>query len=381
MYNILTLNKISEEGLKVLEGKCRISDNCENPDAVIVRSASMEEYDFSSKTVAVARAGAGVNNIPVDKCTQRGIIVFNTPGANANAVKELTVAALMLASRKIAEGIAWCNALKDEENLGKLVEKYKSQFSGPEIAGKTLGVVGLGEIGSRVAAAARDLGMNVMGFDTHFADKNKFFRDIVIVESIEEVYRCADYITLHIPCNGETTDMLSSRALSEMKDGVRIINLARGELVNSDALVGALESGKVAAYVTDFPCGALTGVKNVTLLPHLGASTPESEENCARMAANELLEYLESGNIKNSVNFPDVAVESKGERLGIVHYNTLTTVNDILGAFMLNGVETTGFSSKARGEYAYTLIVSESIPQKVVDAVIKCEDVIKVRKI
>ena len=384
MFDILTLNKISQIGLKELDEKYTISDNCECPDGIIVRSAAMHDFSFSEKTVAVARAGAGVNNIPVDECTKKGIVVFNTPGANANAVKELVIAGLMLSSRKVAAAYDWCKTLKDEgENVGKLVEKGKSQFAGPEILGKTLGVVGLGAIGRLVANAANSLGMKIVGYDPYFneAFKDQLPQDTEYVDSLEGVYEKADYVTLHLPCTKDTKGMVNADTIAKMKDGVRILNFARGELVNGTDLVAAMESGKVAAYVTDFPSDEVIGVDGVTALPHLGASTPESEENCAYMAAVEIREFLEKGNIKNSVNFPNVELQVQGERVGIIHYNTLTTVNDVLGAFMSNGVETTGFSSKAKGDIAYTLVAADSIPDSVIEKLKNIEDVVRVRKI
>ncbi len=384
MFDILTLNKISQIGLKELDDKYTITDCCDCPDGVIVRSASMHEFDFSEKTVAVARAGAGVNNIPVDECTKKGIVVFNTPGANANAVKELVIGALMLSSRKVAAAYDWCKTLKGEgANVGKLVEKGKSQFAGPEIMGKTLGVVGLGAIGRLVANAAKGLGMSIVGYDPYLNDgvKEQLPADTEYAETLDEVYAKADYITLHLPCVAETKGMINTDTIAKMKDGVRILNFARGELVNGADLVKAMEEGKVASYVTDFPSDEVIGVDGVTALPHLGASTPESEENCAYMAAVEIREYLEKGNIKNSVNFPNVEVDAEGERVGIIHHNVLNVMNDVLGAFMQNGVETKGFSSKAKGEFAYTLVVADKIPDAVITALESNEDIIKVRKI
>lgn len=384
MYDILTLNKISQIGLKELDDKYAVTDSCDCPDGIIVRSASMHEYDFSEKTLAVARAGAGVNNIPVEECTKKGIVVFNTPGANANAVKELVIGGLMLSSRKVAAAYDWCKTLKGEgENVGKLVEKGKSQFAGPEILGKTLGVVGLGAIGRLVAGAANALGMKIVGYDPFLNEdfKAQLPADTEYVATLDEVYEKADYITLHLPCVADTKGMINADTIAKMKDGVRILNFARGELVKGADLAAAIESGKVAAYVTDFPSDEVIGLPGVTALPHLGASTPESEENCAYMAAVEIREYLEKGNIKNSVNFPNVEIDAEGERVAVIHHNVLNVMNDVLGAFMKNGVETTGFNSKAKGEYAYTLVVADNIPDAVINALNANEDVIKVRKI
>ncbi len=384
MYDILTLNKISQIGLKELDEKYNITDSCDAPDGIIVRSASMHEYDFLEKTLAVARAGAGVNNIPVELCTEKGIVVFNTPGANANAVKELVIAGLMLSSRRVAAAYDWCKTLKGEgENVGKLVEKGKSQFAGPEILGKTLGVVGLGAIGRLVANGANALGMKIVGYDPFLNDATKELLplDTEYVDTLDGIYEKADYITLHLPCTKDTKGMINADTIAKMKDGVRILNFARGELVNGADLVAAMAEGKVAAYVTDFPSDEVIGVDGVTALPHLGASTPESEENCAYMAAVEIREYLEKGNIKNSVNFPNVELDSQGERVALIHHNVLTVMNDVLGVFTSAGVETTGFNSKAKGDYAYTLVAADSISDDIIAKLSKVEDVVKVRKI
>lgn len=384
MFDILTLNKISKIGLSELDEKYSVSDSLENPDGIIVRSANMHEYAFGDKTVAVARAGAGVNNIPVDECTKKGIVVFNTPGANANAVKELTVCGLLLTSRRVAAAYDWCKTLKGEgDGVGKLVEKGKSQFAGPEILGKTLGVVGLGAIGRLVAKAASDLGMKIVGYDPFLNDGLKALlpEGTSFADTLDELYASADYITLHLPCVADTKNMINASSIEKMKDGVRILNFARGELVNGAELKLAIESGKVAAYVTDFPSDELIGLENVTALPHLGASTPESEENCAYMAAVELREFLEKGNIKNSVNFPNVELEKSGERLAVIHANTLNAVNDILGAFALNGVETKGFASKSKGDYSYTLICADTVPESVFEAVKALSEVVRARLI
>ena len=384
MFDILTLNKISQIGLKELDEKYNITDNCDAPDGIIVRSAAMHDYSFNEKTLAVARAGAGVNNIPVDECTKKGVVVFNTPGANANAVKELVIGGLMMSSRRVVAAYDWCKTLKGEgDNVGKLVEKGKSQFAGPEILGKTLGVVGLGAIGRLVASAANSLGMKIVGYDPYFNEefKSELPLDTEYVDSLDAIYEKSDYITLHLPCVPATKGMINAETIAKMKDGVRILNFARGELVVGADMAEAVKSGKVGAYVTDFPSDEVIGVENVTALPHLGASTPESEENCAYMAAVEIREYLEKGNIKNSVNFPNVALDNEGERVSIIHYNALNVMNDVLGAFMKNGVETTGFASKAKGEYAYTLVAADKIPESVINTLKANEDIIKVRKI
>lgn len=317
MFNILTLNKISKNGLDRLDAaKFTCSDSVENPDAILVRSASMHEMELSEKTVAIARAGAGVNNIPIPACSDKGIVVFNTPGANANAVKELVLCALFMASRKVAASLDWCKTLKGEgDNVGKLVEKGKSSFAGPEILGKTLGIVGLGAIGALVARDAKLLGMNIVAYDPFAAGKT----DIELVE-LDELFAKSDYITLHAPLNDGTRGMINAQSLAKMKDGVRILNFARGELVASKDIVDALASGKAGAYITDFPTDEQLGAEGVTALPHLGASTPESEENCAMMAADEVSAYLLRGEIKNSVNLPNTCLaESFAVRTCFIH--------------------------------------------------------------
>ncbi len=310
MFNILTLNKISKIGLDKLDSaKYTCADSFDAPDAVLVRSASMHDMELSDKTVAIARAGAGVNNIPIPACSEKGVVVFNTPGANANAVKELVICSLFLASRKVAASLDWCKTLKGEgENVGKLVEKGKGSFAGPEILGKTLGIVGLGAIGALVAQSAAALGMNVIAYDPFAAGKT----DIKLVE-LDELFANSDYITLHAPLNDGTRGMINAESLAKMKDGIRILNFARGELVASKDIIDALTSGKAAAYVTDFPTDEQLGAEGVTAIPHLGASTPESEENCAAMAAQELADYLEKGVIKNSVNLPNTLLADEFE--------------------------------------------------------------------
>ena len=379
--DILTLNKISKIGLKEFDSNYNILEECENPDGIIVRSASMHEYNFSEKTLAVARAGAGVNNIPVADCAGKGVVVFNTPGANANAVKELVVCGLMVSSRKVMAAYDWCKGLKGEgENVGKLVEKGKSQFAGPEISGKTLGLVGLGAIGRLVADAAISLGMKVVGFDAFLSDEAKVLLNskVELVNSVEDIYENSDYISLHIPATAETKGSINESTIRKMKDGVRILNFARGELVNSGDLLKALESGKVACYVTDFPTDDVIGVENVVALPHLGASTPESEENCAYMAAVQMKEFLEKGNIKNSVNFPNVSVDGDGARLSVIHKASLST-NDILSAF--GGAEVKAFKTGAKGDFAYSLFVADAVTDDVVNAISALDGVVRVRRI
>ena len=313
MKKILTLNKISPIGLDKFDKSKYVCGELENPDAVIVRSASMHDMDIPQSVIGIARAGAGTNNIPIDKCSEQGIVVFNTPGANANAVKELVICGLFLASRKIVQGAQWAQTLKGKgDEVGKLVEKGKSQFAGNEILGKTLGVIGLGAIGKKVAQAADALGMKVIGFDS-FLPEGAEIDGVEIVKDIEKIYKESDYISLHIPLNDSTKNMIDESVLASCKDGVKILNFARGGIVNGDALIKALESGKVSAYVIDFPDDKILGVDGVIALPHLGASSAESEENCAAMAADQLIDLIETGSIKNSVNMSPVCLE-KGEK-------------------------------------------------------------------
>ena len=323
MYNILTLNKIAACGTDRLGDNYKVADDIQSPDAIMVRSAAMHDMEFDPATLAVARAGAGVNNIPLDKCTEKGIVVFNTPGANANAVKELVLCGLFLSSRRIPAAIDWCKTLKGEgANVSKLVEKGKSQFVGPEILGKTLGVIGLGAIGAKVANAAVALGMDVIGYDAFLSDAAAaaLASEVKIAASLDEVYAAADYVSLHLPCNDSTKGMINADTFAKMKDCVRILNFARGELVDNASVLEALASGKCAAYVTDFPTDEQIGVDGVVAMPHLGASTPESEDNCAVMAADEIKAYLEKGEIVNSVNVPAMRLAApSGKRVCVIH--------------------------------------------------------------
>ena len=323
MFNILTLNKIAACGTDRLGDNYKVADDIQSPDAIMVRSAAMHDMEFDAATVAVARAGAGVNNIPLDKCTEKGIVVFNTPGANANAVKELVLCGLFLSSRRIPAAIDWCKTLKGEgANVSKLVEKGKSQFVGPEIFGKTLGVIGLGAIGAKVANAAVALGMSVVGYDAFLTDAAAaaLAPEVKVASSLDEVYAASDYVSLHLPCNDSTRGMINADTFAKMKDSVRILNFARGELVDNASVIEALASGKCAAYVTDFPTDEQIGVDGVVAMPHLGASTPESEDNCAVMAADEIKAYLEKGEIVNSVNVPAMRLAApNGKRVCVIH--------------------------------------------------------------
>jgi len=349
MKNILTLNKIASCGTDRFDKAVyQCGDSVENPVAVMVRSAAMHDMEIPQSVIAVARAGAGTNNIPVDKYAEEGICVFNTPGANANAVSELVICGLLMASRKVAESIKWCDTLKGQgDAVGKAVEKGKSAFAGPEIAGKTLGIVGYGAIGKLVAKAAVALGMTVVAYDS-FGNPQSDNEKIIIASSVEEIYEKSDYISLHIPLNDSTKSFVNSDTIAKMKDGVRIVNFARAGLVNSDDLLASLESGKVAAYVVDFPTDEMIGVAGVTAIPHLGASTPESEDNCAVMAADQLIAYIEKGEIINSVNLPRMELgEVAADRTCVIHDETATdAVKAVLGADAKTAV---------RGAIAYTV--------------------------
>ena len=355
MYNVLKLNKIAAIGTDRLGSNYNCADSVENPDAVLVRSAAMHDMEFGDNLLAIARAGAGTNNIPKDKCTEQGIVVFNTPGANANAVKELVLAGLLLSSRKIVEGIEWAKTLKGNgDAVAKMVEKGKSQFVGPEITGKTLGVIGLGAIGILVANAAVALGMNVVGFDPFVSVPNalKLNPHVKLMKSNEEVMTSCDYLTIHVPLTPDTKDMVNAEMIAKMKDGVRILNYSRDGLVNCEAVLEALKSGKVAKYVTDFGNDMILGEENVIVLPHLGASTPESEDNCAVMACNQVKEYLENGKIINSVNYPAISLPRSGDkRICVMHKNVPERLHDALA-----GMTVVGMLTKSRGDVAYTII-------------------------
>lgn len=365
MFDILTLNKISPVGLDRYDPqKYNCGEQLEEPDAVMVRSASMHDMALSKKTVAIARAGAGVNNIPVDACSEQGVVVFNTPGANANAVKELVLCGLLLSSRRIVSAIDWCKTLKGEgAAVGKLVEKGKSAFAGPELRGKTLGVVGLGAIGVLVANAARELGMEVYGYDPYLSLDSAWSLSSSVKRAadLNEIYAECDYITLHVPLTPDTEELINEETIHSMKNGVRILNFARGDLVKNSAVINALDSGRISAYVTDFPTDELIDRNGVIAIPHLGASTPESEDNCAYMAANEIIGYLERGSIVNSVNMPAVELgEVKCVRICVIHKNIPNMINPVVAAVTSKGVNIDNMINKSRGSYAYTVIDADS---------------------
>lgn len=386
MYNILTLNKIAKCGTDNFDtAKYAISDSVENPDAILVRSAKMHDMEFGSNLLAIGRAGAGTNNIPVDKCAEQGICVFNTPGANANAVKELVIAGLLLSSRKVAEAIDWAKTLKGNgDEVAKMVEKGKSQFVGPEVSGKTLGIIGLGAIGRLVANTAVSLGMNVVGVDPFLSVEGALSLNpaVKVVKSNDQVYAQADYLTIHVPCNADTKGFINAETIAQMKDGVRVLNFARGELVNDADILSALSTGKVAKYVTDFANDTVLCNENVVALPHLGASTPESEDNCAIMAVNELIEYIENGNIINSVNLPNAVLNANGTKVCIIHKNVPDTVAQITSVFGSNGINIENMVNKSRGNFAYTMLdVCSEVSQDVVTKLQSNSAVIKVRVI
>ncbi len=375
MYYIKTMNKISKVGLAELDDRFEISDTMEHEDAILVRSAKLHDYDFPEELQCIARAGAGVNNIPLDRAAAAGVVVFNTPGANANGVKELTIAALLLASRKLSQGIGW---VKEQSAAGAdvaaVVEKGKSAFVGPEIQGKTLGVVGLGAIGVMVANAAAALGMKVVGYDPFLSVKNALglTPGAEVVESLKALYARADYISLHLPMNSETKGTVNADAFAAMKDGVRIVNLARGELVDTAALREALASGKCAAYVTDFPDSETAAMEGVVAFPHLGASTPESEDNCAAMAARQVKDYLDNGNIVNSVNLPVLSMDRAAKNRVCVIAKGADA-----GAIAAAVPGVVASASRTRGDYGYYLMDTDQGVDH--DAVAAVPGVLRVR--
>ena len=363
-YNCL--NPISAVGLNQFDDKYTKVDAMDEADAVLVRSAAMHDLDLPASLKAIARAGAGVNNIPLDKCAEKGIVVFNTPGANANGVKELVVAGMLLASRDIVGGINWVKTVADDENVAKLVEKGKSKFAGKEIEGKKLGVIGLGAIGVLVANAAKRLGMEVYGCDPFISVEHAWnlSREIKYVKTREEIFRECDYITVHVPLLDDTKKMINKDTIAMMKDGVVVLNFARDLLVDDDAMEEALKSGKVAKYVTDFPNPKSANMEGVIAIPHLGASTEESEDNCAVMAVNEVRDFLENGNIKNSVNYPalDAGICATESRVTILHKNIPNMLTQFTGTFSALNINIENMVNKSRGDYAYCIIDIETEP-------------------
>ena len=387
MYRIKTFNKISPVGLNRFDPALySVSESESSEDGILVRSAKLQDYEFPANLLGISRAGVGVNNIPLDRCSQAGIAVFNTPGANANAVKELVVCAMLIGSRDVDGAIQWVRQqVASGVDVTTVVEKGKSAFLGPEIYKKTLGVIGLGAIGSLVANLALDLGMDVYGYDPFLSVDSalRLDRHIHVVQDINELYKRADYITIHIHFTPKTEKMIDETAIANMKRGVRFINLARGEIVDDDAMLAALDTGKVAAYVTDFPNNRIVQAPHVIAMPHLGASTPESEQNCAVMAVDQLRDYLENGNIRNSVNLPNVTLERSGVmRMCIIHKNIPAMLANITTLLATDGVNVENLSNKSKGDYAYTLVdLGSKVGQTVINDVTHLPNVIRVRVI
>ncbi len=384
MFQVHCLNKISPIGLQHLTDEYQLNNSFDAADAVLVRSAAMHDMEMKENLLAIARAGAGVNNIPLDTCAEQGIVVFNTPGANANAVKELVLAGMLLASRDIIGGAEWVKANKSEETIAKMVEKEKSKFAGCELMGKKLGVIGLGAIGAKIANAAVNLGMEVYGYDPYISVEAAWSlsREVQHSKSEEQIYAECDYITLHVPALAETKGKINKETLAMMKDGVVILNFSRDVIVNDEDMAEALKSGKVKHYVTDFPNPASANMENVIALPHLGASTEEAEDNCAVMAVNQLMDYLQNGNIKNSVNFPacDMGVCKKAGRIAIHHRNVPNMLAKFTGACSAQNINISDMINKSKGEYSYTLMdVDSPATEEVVRVIREIPEVLKVR--
>lgn len=384
MYQYHCLNPISEIGLSRFTENYQKTDSAENAEGVLVRSASMHEMELPGKLLAVARAGAGVNNIPLDKCAEKGIVVFNTPGANANGVKELVIAGMLLASRDVIGGIDWVKANADVPTVGKDAEKAKKNFAGTEIYGKKLGIIGLGAIGVRVANAAVALGMEVYGYDPYLSVEAalKLTREVKHVKNVDDIYTDCDYITVHVPLMDATKGMINAEAIEKMKQGVIVLNFARDLLVNESDMIAALASGKVRKYVSDFANPTTAGKDGCIVIPHLGASTEESEDNCAMMAVDELMDYLENGNIRNSVNYPacDMGVCSNVGRVAILHKNIANMITQFTAAFGEEGINISDMTNKSRGDYAYTMMdIAASADDKIIERLNSIKGVFRVR--
>lgn len=385
MKNILTLNAISKVIDDVFDSTYNVANDVESPVGIMLRSFKMHDYELDANTLAIARAGAGTNNIPVEKYAEQGVVVFNTPGANANAVKELVLAALLIGSRNVINATDWVKTLKGQgEEVGKLVEKGKSQFAGREIKGKTLGVIGLGAIGALVANSALDLGMNVYGYDP-FLSVNAALRlssKVKVVKELNDLIKACDYITIHIPyIPDQNKGLINAGLIRKMKDGVVLINCARGEIVDNQDILKATESGKVAKYVVDFPADELIGANNVICIPHLGASTEEAEDNCAIMAAKQLIDYIENGNIVNSVNYPTCSMPRTTDcRLVILHKNTQNIIAQITGTVGSEGINISNLTNQSKGNYAVTILdVDSKVSEKAIAHISAVENIIKVR--
>ncbi len=386
MFNVHYLNPISPKGTALWTDNYQKTDDAQQAQAIMVRSAAMHDMEFSDDLLAVARAGAGVNNIPLDRCAENGIVVFNTPGANANGVVELALCGMLLGSRDVVGGINWVQSIKNETDIAKKVEKGKSKFAGHEIAGKTLGVIGLGAIGGPLANAAIKLGMQVYGCDPYISIDAAWHLDsgIVPAKTREDVYAQCDIITLHVPLLDSTRKMINAEAISKMKDGVIILNFARDSLVDDDAMEAALKSGKVKRYITDFPNDRTASMEGVVAIPHLGASTEESEDNCAKMAVRQMMNYLENGNIVNSVNFPncDMGICSKAARVAVLHKNIPNSITQFTGAFAAEGINISDMLNRSKGEYAYTMLDLDHTPsQDAIEKIKSINGVLRVRVI
>ena len=384
MKKICCLNPIAQCGLDRLPEDYQITDQMAQAQGVLVRSASMHEMELPDGLLAVARAGAGVNNMPLDDCAQKGIVVFNTPGANANGVKELVLAGLFLAARDVVGGIRWCRENEENPDIAKATEKSKKAFAGHEIRGKKLGVIGLGAIGAEVANAAAALGMEVYGYDPFISVNAAWMlnRDVKHITSVDTIYQECDYITIHVPATADTKGMINKEKLDEMKDGVIVLNFARDVLVNDQDMAAALENGKVARYVTDFPNPNSVHMKNTIVIPHLGASTEESEDNCAKMAVKELTDYLENGNIKNSVNYPncDMGICQTESRVAVLHLNIPNMIGQVTGTVAGQGVNISDLTNKSRDKYAYTLLDLEGRPtEETIEKLKAIQGVLRVR--
>ena len=386
MYKYHCLNPIADVGLNQFKDEYAAVSDMNDADAVLVRSAVMHELEFGENLKVIARAGAGVNNIPLEKCAEQGIVVFNTPGANANGVKELVLAGMLLASRDVIGGINWVQEHEEDGDIAKQAEKAKKAFAGCELDGKKLGVIGLGAIGVLVANAAAHLGMDVYGYDPYLSVDAawKLSRNIYHAKTTEEIYKECDYITIHVPALDSTKGMINKNAISLMKDGVVVLNFARDVLVNEEDMIDALISGKVKKYVTDFPNPVITGVKNAIVIPHLGASTEESEDNCAKMAVKEVMEFLENGNIRNSVNYPNCEMGLRGDhtRITIMHRNVPNMIGQFSAILAEDGINIANMTNKSKGAYAYTIIdVENEITPDILADIQGVNDVLRVRVI
>ena len=386
MYNVHYLNKISPVGTALFTEQYQATEDANAADAILVRSAAMHDMEFSKNLYAIARAGAGVNNIPLERCAEEGIVVFNTPGANANGVKEMALCGMLLGSRDVVGGIRWVQSIKDEGDVAKKVEKGKSQFAGNEIMGKSLGVIGLGAIGGPLANAAIGLGMKVYGYDPYISINAAWHLDshIIPVKTLDEIYEKCDIITVHVPLLDSTKHMINEQTLAQMKDGVILLNFARDKLVDDDALEAALKSGKVKRYITDFPNDKTAGMEGVVAIPHLGASTEEAEDNCAKMAVRQVMDYLENGNIINSVNYPtcDMGVCTKPGRIVVLHKNIPNSISQFTAALAADNINISDMVNRSKGEYACSMFdLDEPTPTAVAEHLQKINGVFRVRVI